>query len=99
MKVAQISQGMRGDGVRPCLDQPRRAEDQVIRALQSPHDERARRDVPIGIPAHGIVALAGQQPRFIGAPRRRELVFSSKVSNAAEIENQDRVLRILALGA
>src|SRR5260370_39093149 len=77
----------------------RSTKDRVIGPLQSPHHEWARLDMPIGIPANGVVALARQQYRLIGAPCHGELVFSAEVGNAAEIEDDDLVYRILPLRA
>ena len=52
--------------------------------------------MPIGVPPHWVVAFAGQERRLIGAPCDRKLVFSSEVSDASKIENDDRMQRILS---
>ena len=89
---------MGGKRLPPGGNEAGRAENRIVGALQPLHDERAGRHVPIGIPADGVVTSAGQQRRLIRAPCHRELIFSRKVSDAAEIENQNRVQRILPLG-
>ena len=57
--VAEIGEGVRRERMPPCRGQPRRAaEDHVVGALQPPHHKRAGLDVPIGVPADRVVALA-----------------------------------------
>src|ERR1700730_18486719 len=82
----------------PRASQARFAEDRVVRAFEPLHDEGTGRHVPIGVPTHGVVTLVLQQRGLLRTPLRRKLIFSAEMRNAAEIEYEDRMQRVLPLG-
>src|SRR5437762_3266623 len=96
--MAEIGEGVRGDRLPPCRDEARRAEQRVAGLLQAAHHERAGLDVPIRIPAHRVVAPAGQQRGLLLAPGDRKLILSGEMSDAAEVEYHDRMQRVLPFG-
>src|SRR5437763_8491551 len=89
---------MRGERMPPGLRKARRAEDWVLGPFESFHHKRAGRQVPIEIPALGVVAPVLQQVGLFGRPLHGELIFTAETCDAAEIEYQDGMERMLALG-
>src|SRR6202048_5417323 len=75
------------------------AKDHVIGALKPAHHERAGWHMPEGVPARGVVARGFQQCGLVGAPPHGKLIFCAEMRDAAEIKYQDRVQRVLPLGA
>src|SRR5215831_19300951 len=95
--VAEIGERVRGDSSKPRPDKPRRTEDDVIPAFESVHDKLARVQRPIAVPTGTVVALGNEQGVLITilAPRDRKLVLSRKIGDAAEIEDEDLMKRVV----
>src|SRR5262249_28799859 len=81
--VAEIGERMRSNSSQPRPGEPRRAEDDVILALESVHNELARIQDPIAVPTGRVVALGDEQGVLIAilAPRDWKLVLSGKIGD------------------
>jgi len=77
----------------------RRAEHDVILALESDHDEFAGGPGPVAVPAGGVVALGDEQGilKAVLAPRHWKLILLRKIRDGAEIEDHERMKRVLAV--
>src|SRR5262249_15825662 len=97
--VAEIGERMGGNRSKPRQGEPLRAEDDVILALESLHDELARGQDPIAGPMGRVVALGADQGVLVTilARRHRKLVLLRKIRDAAEIEDDERMKRVLAV--
>src|SRR5215831_18568258 len=97
--VLEIGKRMRGNRSKPRPGEPRRTEDEVVLILESVHDELAGVPGPITVPTGRVVALGDEQGVFITIrdPGDWKLVLSRKIGDAAEIEDDERMKRVIAV--
>ena len=86
------------NGADPGIGHGRRAE-QLFFLFQFLHHELARRAGPIDVPLGRLVANVQKQRRLGLIPADRELVLLGEMADAAEIEDHDRLQRMLADGS
>ena len=95
--VLQIGDRMFEDGVGPGPGQSGGAE-KLFLALQFFHDEFARFQPPINVPQRRLVAAIDEQRRLGRGKGHGKLVLLGEMADAAEVEDHDRVQRMLPRG-
>src|SRR3954466_8516992 len=74
----------------------RRGTEQAFFALDLAHHEITWLEPPINVPLRRLVTFIEQHRFFRCAPVDRKLVFFREVADAAEIEDHDRLQRMLS---
>ena len=92
--MPQVGQRMAHHRVRPGFGQRRGAE-QLLLPFDPAHHEIARLEPPVDVPLGRPVAAIQQQPAFSLAPGDGKLVLLAEVADAAEVEHDDRMQRML----